>query len=197
MTTALVISQILVWIVLGLTVFGVLALARQVGVLYERVAPAGALAPLQGPTAGSVAPRLKVTSLDARMVTIGGPAASGRRSLIFFVSSQCPVCKVLIPTVLQFARAERLDLIFAGDAPEAEQKALVEQHGLQPWPFVNSSELGRAYAVDKLPHAVLIDINGVIASRGLVNSREHLESLVVAEESGLRSVQDYLSVAKG
>jgi NADPH:quinone reductase-like Zn-dependent oxidoreductase len=46
--------------------------------------------------------------------------------------------------------------------------------------------------VDKLPHAVLIDAAGTVVARGLVNSREHLESLVVAQETGFGSVQDFL-----
>jgi hypothetical protein len=50
--------------------------------------------------------------------------------------------------------------------------------------------------VDKLPHAVLIDHDGKIVSKGLVNSREHLESLVVAHEMGLESVQDYIVTLK-
>ena len=50
--------------------------------------------------------------------------------------------------------------------------------------------------MDKLPHAVLIDHDGKIVSKGLVNSREHLESLVVAHEMGLESVQDYIVTLK-
>ena len=63
-------------------------------------------------------------------------------------------------------------------------------------PFINGFEAGHAYQVDKLPHAVLIDHDGKIVSKGLVNSREHLESLVVAHEMGLESVQDYIVTLK-
>jgi hypothetical protein len=38
----------------------------------------------------------------------------------------------------------------------------------------------------------LIDPEGVIRSKGIVNSREHLESLLVAQETGYASMQDYL-----
>jgi hypothetical protein len=40
---------------------------------------------------------------------------------------------------------------------------------------------------------VLLDDTGRIASKGLVNSREHFESLVIARESGYASIQSYLS----
>ena len=53
-----------------------------------------------------------------------------------------------------------------------------------------------AFHVDKLPHAVLMDAAGTVLSKGLVNSREHLESLIIAHEMGLRSVQDYINGLK-
>ena len=48
------------------------------------------------------------------------------------------------------------------------------------------------FEVSKLPYAVLIDEEGVLRSKGLVNSREHLESLVESMHSGYESIQDYL-----
>ena len=43
---------------------------------------------------------------------------------------------------------------------------------------------------------MLIGEEGKLLSRGLVNSREHLESLVTAHEMGVVSVQDYLKTSK-
>jgi len=51
--------------------------------------------------------------------------------------------------------------------------------------------------VGKLPFAVLLDDKGVVLSKGLVNSREHLESLVIAHEMGVHSVQDYVARMHG
>ena len=62
--------------------------------------------------------------------------------------------------------------------------------------FVNSTEVGRAFQVGKLPYAVLISELGIIVAHGLVNTREHLESLVVAHETGLHSLQQYLNARK-
>jgi hypothetical protein len=41
-----------------------------------------------------------------------------------------------------------------------------------------------------------MDADGVVLSKGLVNSREHLESLIVAHEMGIKSVQDYIQSIK-
>jgi methylamine dehydrogenase accessory protein MauD len=49
-----------------------------------------------------------------------------------------------------------------------------------------------SYGVSKLPYAVLIDSEGFVAAQGLVNTREHVESLFEAERHGVASIQDYL-----
>jgi methylamine dehydrogenase accessory protein MauD len=192
MMTALIVSQIVSWVLLLGVTLALLAVARQVGVLHERVAPVGALTPKQGPAVGSAAPRLLVTTMEGRALEIGGALRPNARRILFFVSSACPICKKLIPFVLSFAKAEGLELIFAGDDEAAIQARLVTAYGLDGFDFVNDGQLGRAFAVDKLPHAVLLGHDGRIIARGLVNSREHLESMVVADETGLPSVQDYL-----
>jgi len=43
---------------------------------------------------------------------------------------------------------------------------------------------------------VLIGADGVLRSKGLVNTREHLESLVESMRSGIRSLQDYVAIAE-
>ncbi len=193
MMTALIISQALQWVVLLALVVAGLALARQVGVLHVRVAPAGALDAGRGPAVGDKAPLLNVQTLDGQALTIGGKTPVGALRLLMFVSAQCPLCKSLIPVAKSFAKAERVDLVFIGDDDAAKQRALIEKFDMAGYPFVNGQETGMAFQVEKLPHAVLLDGNGVVLAKGLVNSREHLESLIVSHEMGVESVQDYIS----
>jgi methylamine dehydrogenase accessory protein MauD len=49
--------------------------------------------------------------------------------------------------------------------------------------------------VSRLPFAVLVDSKGVLRARGIVNSREHLESLFEAKRTGFASIQDYFETA--
>jgi len=193
MLTALIVSQIFSWIVILGMGLALLALARQVGVLHVRLAPAGALMTGKGPTVGEPAPVLEATTLDGASLTIGKGLSKGRMQLLLFVSPHCPLCKELIPIAANFARTERLDIVFAGDDEVSEQRAMVARLEMGGIPFVNSSIVGRAFHVDRLPHAVLIGDDGTVLSKGLVNSREHLESLVTAHEMGVVSVQDYLA----
>jgi methylamine dehydrogenase accessory protein MauD len=193
MLTVLIVSQILSWIViLGLGI-ALLALARQVGVLHVRVAPAGALLTGKGPVVGEAAPVLDVTTIDGAPLAIGKTLAKGRMQLLLFVSPHCPLCKELIPIAKNFVRREKLDIVFVGDDALEEQRAMIARLDMTGLPFVNGPIVGRTFHVDRLPHAVLIGSTGTVLSKGLVNSREHLESLVTAHEMGVVSVQDYLA----
>ena len=189
----LLVSQVMLWIAVIALAVAVLALARQVGVLHERIAPVGALALGRGPQTGEVAPRITVRTLAGGAAEIGGPLPGGALRLLFFVSPTCPICKSLLPAVKSFAESEKLDLLLLGDGDLEEQRQMAQRHGLAPERFANAPEAGRAFQVAKLPYAVLVNELGVIAAQGLVNSREHLESLVTAHELGLRSVQEYLT----
>jgi methylamine dehydrogenase accessory protein MauD len=190
--TMMMISQGLLWGVVILLSLTVLALARQVGVLHERVAPAGALINAAGPGVGEQAPRLEVHALGGNAITVGATMAKGRAMLMLFVSQTCPICKKLIPIAQDFARSERLDVLFVGDADLVEQNKLITQFNIDPHCFVNGPEIGMTYRVDKLPYAVLLDDEGVISAKGLVNSREHFESLIIAKETGYATIQSYL-----
>ena len=196
MVTVLIVSQILSWIVILGLGLALVALARQVGVLHVRLAPAGALMTGKGPAVGEAAPVLDTVTLDGAPLAIGKALAKGRMQLLLFVSPHCPLCKDLVPIARNFAKSERLDIVFVGDDDVDEQRAMIARLEMGGVPFVNSSIIGRSFHVDRLPHAVLLGDDGTLLSKGLVNSREHLESLVTAHEMGVVSVQDYLANSK-
>ena len=194
MHEALAISQVVLWIVVVILAATVLALARQIGVLHERIAPMGALTIDKGPKVGDAAPIFDLYALDQSPVTIGGPSASGLSTMLMFVSPTCPVCKKLLPIVRSIAASETrwLRVVFTSDGEEPAQQEFVRRHRLESFPMVLSSELGMTYRVSKLPYAVLIDEEGRIRAKGLVNTREHVESIIQAKQMGVASVQDYL-----
>ena len=47
------------------------------------------------------------------------------------------------------------------------------------------------FRISKLPYAVVIGPDGLISAKGLVNNREQIESLLIAQEMGVASVQEY------
>lgn len=192
MNEALLVSTIVLWVVVIALLVVVAALARQVGILYERIAPMGALMMDSGPKVGEAAPELALPLLGGGTLALGG--AKPRATLVFFVAPTCPVCKKLLPIVASMRAAERawLDVVLASDGEPAEHEAWRRRARLEDWPYVLSAELGMRFRVSKLPYAVLIDEIGRVRAKGLVNSREQLESLFAARELGVASVQEYL-----
>ena len=194
MPEALIISNTVLWVVVLALCAIVLALVRQIGVLHERIAPAGALMLKRGLKIGEPAPAMTVTDLDGRVVPIGTAGTSVKSMLLVFVSPTCPVCKALLP-VLKSSRLSEggwLEIVLASDGAEEDQRRFIAAHGLKDLPYVVSTALGMAFQVDRLPFAALVDEGGILRARGLINSREHLESLFEAKRRGVASLQEYL-----
>lgn len=194
MINTLIISNVILWVLVLVLVVVVFALVRQVGVLYERVAPAGALVTGAGLKTGEKVPVFELQTLSGRTLRVGGERSDGSSTLLFFLSPTCPVCKSLLPVLQALRRSEAgwLEIVLASDGDEREHRAWLKQQKLESWPYVLSPQLGMAIQVAKLPFAALIDENGVLCARGLVNSREHIESLFEAKEQGVASIQEYL-----
>lgn len=188
----MLISQIFLWVVVVLLSLVVWALARQIGVLHERLAPVGALVTDRGLQVGETAPVLTVEDLQGGTVVIGDKRSDGRDLLLLFVAPGCPICKKLLPVVKAFVRQERgTEVVLAGDGAREQHERYIKEHGLESLRFVISAQIGLIFRVGKLPYAVLLDQDGVVRARGLVNSREHLESLFEARATGYASIQEY------
>jgi methylamine dehydrogenase accessory protein MauD len=188
---AMTISVVLLWLAvlaLGLLVW---ALSRQVGVLFERVAPMGALVTDAGPAVGQPSPIFDLTGLQSEQVVIGGPQA--KPTLLFFLAPTCPVCKKLIPILKHLARdeASSLRVVLASDG-EGDHLQFLRAQGLQAMPYLLSTALGMSYRVSRLPYAVLMDRQGTVRAKGLVNSREQLDSLLNAHDMDTPTIQKYL-----
>jgi len=188
----LIVSNVLLWCLLLALVFVVVGLVRQIGVLHGRLAPAGALMVDKGVAAGQPAPQVTATDRNGRAVNFGYTGT--RAQLLFFLSPTCPICKSLLPALKSIARehARQLDVVYISDGDPDAQQALIAAHQLESATYVVSPEVGMTFQIGKLPYAVLIDRDGVLRAKGLVNSREHLDSLFEAEHLGKASLQQYL-----
>lgn len=191
--TSLMISNAILWLLLLGVIVALWALARQVGILYERVAPMGALITDAGPKLGEVAPKFELPALNGASISIGGQRPLSQ--LLFFLSPTCPVCKKLLPILKSASNAERewLQVVLASDGEATQHLAFYRDAKLTEFPYVLSSDLGMTYRVSRLPYAVLIDETGAIRAKGMINNREQLESLFNAKELGVGSVQDFLT----
>ena len=84
MIEVLVVSNVVLWLAVVALLVVVFALARQIGVLYERVSPMGALMMDTGPPIGAAAPVLALTDLAGRPVNLGAPTP--RSTHVFYLS---------------------------------------------------------------------------------------------------------------
>jgi methylamine dehydrogenase accessory protein MauD len=182
------------WAVVACLALVVLALARQIGVLHERLQPVGALQFARGLTIGQSAPVVEVTDMSGTPRRIGAAHAQGLDTLIVFMSTSCPVCKSLLPSLRSIRRRERprVEVVLASDGARPEHEQYIATEGLHEFIYVLSEPLGLAYGAGRLPHAVLIDGSGIVRATGLVNSREQLDSLFEAKERGVASLQEFL-----
>lgn len=187
----LIASTFLLWIVVAVLAIAVLALVRQIGVIHQRIAPIDALLTDTGPRVGDMVPHVHATTLDGKVLAIGPGLMGCRTTLLMFVAPDCPVCKTIMPLAKGVAVSKDLDLVFIGDGEDGEIRALVDRYRLNDYPFANSAKVALAFHIAKLPYGVMIGPDGVIAAKGLVSTREHLEDLLLAGETGLSAGQAY------
>jgi hypothetical protein len=139
---------------LGLVVLaaGMLALAREVGMLRLSLDPRGALEVAhEGPEIGAR------TALADRF-----QLAPGRLALAVFSSDGCEMCRALAPAVASFARDPRVELREFDEVRDADAWAAADIPGS--------------------PFAVALDADGTVLAKGTFNSGAQLESVLGSAE---------------
>ncbi|MFT9025296.1 methylamine dehydrogenase [Acetobacter indonesiensis] len=188
--TALILAQAALWGTVLLTVAVVLLLLQRVRALYRKIAPLGALSPVQPTT--SMLDTHNLVTLAGNEISIGGTRGSGRKLLLLFVSGTCLVSQKMASITQDFCKRENLDLFFVGDDTPVAQQAALHTLGIEASSMINTTSIGKILGVDRVPFAVLLAADGTVEARGLVNNREHLESLLSVMETGHISIQSYL-----
>jgi len=188
----LIASQVVLWLAVVFLAGAVFALSRQVARLFDRIPPAGALSVNALLEPGEQAPTIELEDIWGSRTVVGG--AQPHLSLLFFISLDCPICKSLLPIVQSVVASEGASLVFVSDGADTDDhRRFAKTAGLEQYLYLYSETVGRRYAVGKLPYAVLLDRAGIILSFGIVNNREHLESLFVANDIGAGTVQQYVA----
>lgn len=182
------------WVIVIIEAVLLLALARQIGLLHERLGAGGARIMNAGPGIGQTAPELDATDVNGQLVTLG--VGRNKRTLLLFISTGCSTCTALMPRLRKLAHDERdnleIKLIAFGTSLEAAQKYITEHRLDGLIPFVTSDDIAFQYQVTIAPYGVIVDRTGLVRSKGLVNNFAHIESLLNAKELGVRSIEEYL-----
>ncbi|BCX02506.1 MAG: hypothetical protein KatS3mg053_0444 [Candidatus Roseilinea sp.] len=93
------------WMIVIIQAVLLLALARQIGLLYERVGIGGARIMNAGPAIGQIAPKLDTADVNGQRVTLG--IERNKRTLLLFISTGCATCAALMPRLKRLAYDER------------------------------------------------------------------------------------------
>lgn len=192
MTTVFMASYIALWILVALLIVALAALVKQIALLHRRIAPTGARIMNAGPSIGETVPPFSATDIHGKPVHI--PSSDVLYTILVFVSSSCPACDELGPALRSIGEDESAGLkivlaSFSGD--ETKNRAYATKHTLEHFEFIFSPDLARIFGVLMAPYAVLIDRHGAVRNKGLVNSREQLDSLLNAVDEGYESTQAF------
>lgn len=190
------ISHALLWIVVIIEGVLLLALARQIGLLHQRLGSGGARIMNVGLTIGETVPiPNEIYDIDNQRFTLA--IERGKRTLLLFISTTCSTCSSLMPQLKKLSHFERdnleIKVVAFHSMVEAGRKYTID-HGLAEAdiPLIVSDDLASSYKVGLAPYGMLIDRYGVLRSKGLVNAYQDIESLLNAEELRVRSIEQYV-----
>ena len=156
-----------------------IATLRTTGLLLTRFPNAGALVlEDQGPALGKTVSEPVTEDLAERR---------SQRMLLVFLSTECALCRRIAPSVgsMQRRGVNRVVLI-RGDAEAAESLMALLGRNANRFSRVDNEIFVRV-GIDMTPFALLLDESRRVIAKGIVNSREQLESLF--EPSPERMVQ--------
>lgn len=182
MNQALLVSNLVLWVLVLALAAVVAALARRIAQLHAHTRPVSrpTLAPV--PTIGDTVAPFAVRTLDGTWRTIGGPHAAGHSTLVFFLADERTAGRELLSTLEAVHQRERdwLDLVLADAGTDAtgEQHRFMMATGLVKIPRVQAADLAPVFQVPRLPAAAFLDAGGVLRSLDPVDSAADLEGLL-------------------
>jgi methylamine dehydrogenase accessory protein MauD len=189
------ISYIVLWVVVIVQVVLTVALARLVGQLMSRRFPAGGARVIDpGPETGTLLDGWETTDLFGEPVAVQFPRERGLFAL--YVSPHCSVCASLLPVAKHFFKeiateAEGVWVLTLGT--RQAQSHYARENGLTQQRVLAEDLLPPIWRLGGGPFGLWISATGEVKAKGMVNSREHLESLHNAAVLGHASFQSYVT----
>lgn len=177
METFLLVSNIVLWVVvlgLGFLLLGVL---RALGLLSWQLDQLYAITPRkidrEGLKPGSKAPDFALPSAAGGEVALHDYL--GRKVLLVFTQAGCGPCHAVAPELNRLQRKGEVQVLVVnnGDAVATRQWA-GEVQALFPVLSQEHFSLSKRFRVYATPFGFLIDAAGVIASKGIVSTRQYL-----------------------
>lgn len=172
------ISFLLQWILIGLLAFVVIGLMRQIGELRLRLGEGGDT----GIAVGSKAPLFQGEGLNG---TVDLETFVGQRLVVIFVHPTCPPCKVLFASLNEdseeYEKREVRLVIVSGGSLE-QNREMVDGFKLSsPLVIQQEHEISDLYGCSWTPFAFVVDADGSVSGKGVVNNSSALRELLVTD----------------
>jgi methylamine dehydrogenase accessory protein MauD len=176
MTTFVLVSSIALWIFVLFVCFLLLGTLRALGVLRWQLEQLQATTPSRigrdGIRLGKKAPRFALANGDGQEVTL--EQFAGRKVLLVFTQSGCSPCKAIVPE-LNKLHSRGLQVLVINTGEPAKTTDWAKAVGAQfPVLAQEKYRISKSYQIFATPFAFLVDEQGIISSKGLVGSRQHL-----------------------
>ncbi len=177
MTILLVISSIMLWLAVLLLGFLLLGSLRAVDQLRWRVEQMEATTPgrmgRSGLRVGKRAPDFTLPGAAGGEVSLQSYA--NRKLFLVFTQAGCGPCQRIVPELNRLHDTGKIEVVAINKGEtEASRKWVAEAHIRFPVAMQEAFTVSKRYEVFATPFAFLIDERGVIASRGIVNSKQQI-----------------------
>jgi len=167
------ISYIVLWLfVIALGVL-VLLLYRQLGIMYLGTAEGVSR---DGLARGTRAPDFSLTDQYGHAQRLN--SYKGKPVLLLFGSPHCSPCRLLLPQLDEWVRQHQdVGAVWLNSASPEESLRFVSETGAQlpVAPYAPEDNLLDKYKVRVTPFLFMVDENGIVRAKGLVNSKGGLD----------------------
>jgi methylamine dehydrogenase accessory protein MauD len=166
---------VILWVVVLFLGFLLLGTLRSLGLLSWRLEQLEATTPKRlgrdGLKPGKKAPDFTLPSANGKEISLHDFA--GRKVLLVFTQSGCSPCRTIVPELNRLGQNEQV-LVVNNGGLEATREWSTEAAARFPVLAQTQFSVSKKYEVFATPFAFLIDENGVIASKGIINNRQHI-----------------------
>jgi methylamine dehydrogenase accessory protein MauD len=177
MNTVLVVAIVALWGVVLLLGFLLLGALRALGLLNWRLEQLEATTPhhigRRGLKRGTRAPDFTLMSTAGKEMSLHEFA--GRQVLLVFVQTGCDSCQGIATELNRLQRQGDLQVVVVNNGELEDARRWADEVGASfPVLVQNDWGLGRRYEIFSAPFAFLIDAQGNVASKGIINQRRHV-----------------------
>lgn len=171
-------SYVVLWVLVLASLMLWLAVLRQIGILHNRWGPRGARPTEDGPDFGSEVPRFGLISAAGSELWFPG---GGLLNLAILTNPGCSACEELAPglgTLFRDPPEGVIPMVLVTDGGDEAAQRLSETYGLDPRRVAAAPAAEGALNIRSTPMALLVDEDGRLLNKGIVNSLEQIEVLV-------------------